>query len=478
MASAEPSREICIQLEDHSSRRLSAASLLGAAASRDPHVLAARLADQFLAQNRARFAALGVSLSKDFDGNDVTLRAQASGYAGAVPLISPLSGKDDFGLVVQPRFPWPGIGPMLGEMGWRVVPAPLDLPLLRRSARQVPQWVLASMVLARLERLLEWVERRFEADVEERPAPKGTVLWQQYATRSFPRAQLLAVPCRYSDLREDRLLKGAIRYTLEWQIRSLETQREHGGFVHRLISLAESLVSKVRSFPARRPHPLELDAWMRRPFRPDPLIKGLQAVEWTVEERGLAGPSDLEGIPWRMPMDAFFEAWVETVLRALTAQIGGNVKAGRLQETVAPISWDPPYFGSQKSLRPDFVVEFEGVTFIVDAKYKRHWEEIHQAPWETIEDQLREEHRRDLLQVLAYANLSVAPTAVCCLAYPCSEQTWNSLRARQRVFSKASIPARGRRLDVWLTAIPMLSDAKGVAALIAEEVREILRTAA
>ena len=38
-------------------------------------------------------------------------------------------------------------------------------------------------------------------------------------------------------------------------------------------------------------------------------MEGMQAIDWTVEERGLAGLSDLEGIPWTMPM--------ETVLRGM-----------------------------------------------------------------------------------------------------------------------------------------------------------------
>ena len=33
----------------------------------------------------------------------------------------------------------------------------------------------------------------------------------------------------------------------------------------------------------------------------------------------MAGLSDLEGLPWTMPMEQFFEAWIETVLRMLRA---------------------------------------------------------------------------------------------------------------------------------------------------------------
>src|ERR1039458_2651480 len=94
---------------------------------------------------------------------------------GNVPLlmrgcISPLTAHHDLGLVVQPRFPWAGIGPMLAEMGWLISPTPLKLPPLKRSERRVPLWVLSFMVLARFKALLDRLDRRFEGTTETRSA--------------------------------------------------------------------------------------------------------------------------------------------------------------------------------------------------------------------------------------------------------------------------------------------------------------------
>src|SRR5207244_8548411 len=61
------------------------------------------------------------------------------------------------------------------------------------------------------------------------------VHWAEYATRSVPTASFLSMPCTFPDLRDDRLLKGAVRHTVEHQLRSLESQKEHGAFVQRLI---------------------------------------------------------------------------------------------------------------------------------------------------------------------------------------------------------------------------------------------------
>lgn len=50
----------------------------------------------------------------------------------------------------------------------------------------------------------------------------------------------------------------------------------------------------------------------------------------------------------------------------------------------------------------------ENVSVVVDAKYKRHWEELQEGRWSSRSDDIREQHRADILQVLAYANLASA----------------------------------------------------------------------
>lgn len=468
-----PTQGICIELQDHSRVGASAIEIFGSRNSADPQAQAARLADQFIKQNLSTFRLLEVDVHRDFDGTDVLLNLESHSAVGAVPLQSPLTARHELGLVVQPRFPWVGIGPMLAEMGWLVSPSPLKLPLLRRSERRVPPWVLSFMVLARLKALLDRLNRRFEVFTETRSAPKGRIEWTEYATRQVPRGGFLSVPCSFPDLRDDRNLKGAIRFAVEKQLRSLETQCEQGAFVHRLIALAESLLQRVGGVPSRPPAVGEVQAWLRRPLRTDTVIEGLQAIDWTIEERGLAGLSDLDGIPWAMPMEQFFEAWVETIVRKATRRTGGFLKVGRRRETVSPLIWEPPYLGSQRSLVPDLILELENVAVVVDAKYKRHWEELQDGGWRGQADELHEQHRADLLQVLAYANLVSTRDVVCCLIYPCSMTTWESLARRGLLFHHSELPNRGRRVRVWLTAVPMSADAERVASPFCDQLRSL-----
>ena len=469
-----PVNEVCLELQDHGTTRKSAVEFFGLSKLRDPHPAAARLTDQFANQNRRLLELLDVRMYSDYDGRDVRLVIEAGSAVGAIPLLSPTSARPDFGLLVQPRFPWAGIGPMLAEMGWRISPTPLRLPMLRRSERRIPPWVLSSMILVRLSALLDSLDRRFENVTEDRNAPRGSVHWQEYATNRLPHANFLSIPCTFPDLRDDRQLKGAIRYTVEKQMRSLETQKEHGGFVVRLLEFAAQLHRRVQMVPTHIPSRRTVDSWLQRPMRGENFLNGVQSIEWTVEDRGLAGLSDLEGLAWRMPMDQFFEAWVETVLLKVAQRTGGNLKVGRKRETIQSIHWEPSFLGTQKALIPDLWLEFAELTVIVDAKYKRHWEELQQHSWSRVTDILREQHRNDLLQVLAYANLAQTAKVVACLLYPCTAESWQSLRDRGRLHHKAEINIGTRSIQLWLTAIPMATAIDKIIEPFTEQIRQLL----
>jgi len=265
----------CFEITDHSLHSVSAANLFPAVKDRFPQKTQARLAEQLVMQNRALFEKLAVKAQCTFDGDRVFLRLESGSAVGAVPLVSPLSGRFDFGMVIQPRFPWTGIGPMLGQMGWRVVPKPLRLPLLRRSERRVPPWVIALMVLDRLESLARQLHRRFELTAGVLPAPKGTVLWQEYATRHAALGRFHEVPCRFPDLRDDRILKGMMRWTLETQIASLATQAHHGAFVHQLIDRARTVLAQVQDAAPIRPTAALTQALARLPLRNEAMREGL-----------------------------------------------------------------------------------------------------------------------------------------------------------------------------------------------------------
>jgi hypothetical protein len=439
---------------------------------RNPSDAAEKRADALLVANRGILRDFGVNAAVARRHNEPGLVLQTSTRIGAIPLLSPVSGRPDFGLVVEPRFSWSSAGEMLAATGFKVVPELLPLPELPQSERRVPPWVLSSIVLPRLRRLLKAMQRRFVITEDDLRAPRGAVRWDTYVSQRVPHGRALDVPCRYPDLRNDEELRSAIHWVTRRHRESLLSQAAAGMVVRQLLLLCDELLALLAGSSPRVPGPNLRTRWHRIPISTKVFREGLQAIDWTLDERGLAGLSDLAGLSWCMDMEVFFEAWAETIVEHAARRTACRVRAGRREETRVPLDWQPRASGSQRSLLPDVVMERDDVVVVLDAKYKRHAEQIERLGWHDVDQQVREEHRGDVLQALAYSTLFEAPRIVACLAYPAGPDAWHRLVQRGRHVSRARVRSGRRRVELALMAIPLSGDIAGAAKEVEQLVRE------
>lgn len=428
----------------------------------DPRANTERRADDLLRSNRGLLADMHVEAQVTRFRSDPHLEVRSGTRVGAVPLLSPITGRTDFGLVVQPRFPWSGVGDLLAETGFRVTPELLPLPELPQSERRVPAWVLASVVLRRLERLLDATARRFVTVEADRPAPRGAVDWEAYASTRLAYARALEVPCRYPDLRDDEELRAAIHWTVRRQREALLAAPAAGRVARELIAMCDHLIAKLAGAPPKAPDARLRSAWHRRPLVPRAFSEGIAAIDWTVDERGLAGLSDLAGLAWHLDMEVFFEAWVEAIATRTARRIGATVRSGRAEQTRVPLDWTPATAGSQRSLIPDVVLQRDDLVVILDAKYKQHAHDIERLGWAGVTEQLREQHRADLLQALAYSSLFDVSRIVTLLVYPCGVDVYRRLVDRGRAVATARVRVAPRNLEVGLMAVPLGGGVEGV----------------
>lgn len=443
-----------LELNDNESSLLSIEFLSRHVDSRNIDAITAKLGRQFLNLNKKKFRKLNAEPEIYYSGDELKLKLKTSTRIGAVPLLSPITHKYEFSLVIKPRFGWQGIGPILSTTGWRVLPNILKLPQLKISERRVPPWVLSSVILGRLEILIRNLDRRFEIDESYRSIPKGKVNWADYSQRQVPQGRFLNMKCRYPELKENREIKSIVHFALKRQKQSLETQRDFGVHVLQLLDYCSQLIKKVSDCAPKRPSNIQLDYFQSSLVHGEAIKEGLEAIVWTTENKGLAGLGDLSGLPWMLNMEELFESYVEAILEKIVQKTGGHLKSGRKRETVTPIKWDPPYLGSQGSLIPDLIIEKENHVYIVDAKYKDHWEELNTDGWYNFSDQIRERHRNDLLQILAYAAIPENKEISCCLMYPCKQKTWESLVDRNRHIHSADVNHGDRHIRLHLTALP------------------------
>ena len=445
-----------LELHDNETAYLSTKFLSRHLNVRNEDAITAKLGRQFLNLNRDALGKLHIEPEIYYSGDQLKLKLSAHTRIGAIPLISPITHKNEYSLIIKPRFGWQGIGPILSKTGWRTLPHILNMPQLKISERRVPPWVLSSVILTRLEKLIRHIDRRFEMDESYQSKPKGQVDWADYAQKQVTKGKFLNFKCRYPDLQENRELKSIVHFALKKQRQSLGTQRDFGVHVLQLIDYCNQLIQKVSGCPPKKPHNLQLDYLQSSIMQGEAVKKGLEAVVWTNENKGLAGLGDLSGLPWMLNMEELFESYVEAILQRIVQRTGGQLKSGRKRETTVPIRWNPPFLGSQGSLIPDFVIEKGDHIHIVDAKYKDHWEDLNTDGWYNFSDQVRERHRNDLLQVLAYASIPENKEITCSLMYPCRKETWKALVERDRHINSANITHGNKRINLNLTAIPFI----------------------
>jgi len=443
-----------LQLDDQGAPRRVPPELFGEA--RREGVTGTHLYD-FVGANRRNLELLDVKPEVTPGPANLSVHLRPGGSVGAVPLYAAGTRRIAAGLVVKPRFGWSGIGPLLHRIGWSATPSILSLPLVPGSAREVPPWVLGGPIIARLRRLLQEITRGFRMHEEVRQQPRGQIIWHKYVTSQAARGHFELLPCRFPELGPDLVLRGYIRWGLERVLASLLPIAAGDPIARHLAGEAEQLLFEVRKAEARFPGPEQLAALMRVAGLPSAFLSaGLQALQWLSDERGLAGPAEADGLAWALPMHELFERWVETAVRDWARGFGAIVRAGRTLETSIPLPWTRRAAAGLTSLQPDLLVRTpEGLVIIFDAKYKSHFMELDEQGWAEQGEKLRDEHRHDLHQVLAYAAVFAAERVTAVLVYPVRLGAWERLRDAGRTINVAPVTAGGRQLSVALAALPV-----------------------
>jgi 5-methylcytosine-specific restriction endonuclease McrBC regulatory subunit McrC len=155
----------------------------------------------------------------------------------------------------------------------------------------------------------------------------------------------------------------------------------------------------------------------------------------------------------------FFEAWIESIADTTAKRYQAKLTSGRRQETTVRLNWRPNRMGTQRSLIPDVVLQRSDVTVVIDAKYKRHAQLVGYGAYGKSEHAWQEQHREDLLQVLAYSSLFDTPRVVACLAYPTPHDQW---------LSRATVRQGLREVEVAMLAVPMSGETAKVSDLLGQ----------
>jgi hypothetical protein len=327
-------------------------------------------AESFIDVNRPLLAAIDVEPRLAPTPIEIRLDLRSGGSIGAVPLLAPDTMKIMGGVVIRPRFGWDGVGSVLSRIGWSAAPQVLDMPMVPGSAREIPPWVLAGPVLMRLRKMLDELKRGFQDQEEMRQTPRGQILWQRYVSNELPKGTWHHIPCRFPELTYDLYLRSYVKWGLEQLYSSLAPYITTDAIAGSLAEQTKELLLDIPETPARYPEETVLRSMLRGGLPTKNLSMGVEALRWLVDERGLAGITEQDGLSWALPMSDLFEKWLCYLVSEWAKIVGGSVSVGYRGQTLVPLSWERHTFSSLNSLIPDIVVRVGDHTYIFDAKYK------------------------------------------------------------------------------------------------------------
>lgn len=412
-------------------------------------------AESFVRFNESPLRELDVAIELTPTSGEPAIQLLPGARAGAIPLRSAHTGSVVAGLVIKPRFGWSGVGQVLNQIGWAATPQFLDLPLVPGSARHVPPWVLAGPVLFRIEALLANLVPGYAIKEEVRQSPRGELLWPRYLSESLAAGVWHRLPCRYPDLTVD----PGIRRNIKWALERVRSELVRVGATERigalLVLMCSRLLRQLNDVIAERPRAWDINRGMAgKTLFNQAVREGLQALGWVADERGLGGGQEMDGMSWQLPLETLWEQFVEAHVREEVRRVGGEVRVGRLRETVFPLQWSNNASRSMTHLVPDIVVRRGDSLRVVDAKYKSHFAELDEHAWTKLTDAVRESHRADVHQILAYASLYDAKDVVATLIYPLRRSTWDALREKRRDVARAELFHGKRTITLELRGLP------------------------
>ena len=385
--------------------------------SADKRIIAQYL-QNFIAYNAEQFKFLGVQPYIIGSDQTTSLAFRSSGFVGSIPLRASDTGKQIGDFVVMPRFTgrdrFEDYIEILNLLGTEISPEVIDsLPLVSGKNFRPPLYLEAVKFIKSLEMLTLRPWRKFDNVEKVSHQPAGQVNWKKYINNEFKVENRLQFPVRSNVLSEFHREYAEIRYVFDIcksELLSANTpQRIKNTLRNRLSFLDERLYH----------HKTKSTNNITIRFSDQPTVKACKEQANRILNFNL-----VDSTAWRVDFSDVFEKFVQYIFKEAAKETGGRVYANFKfrSRTSKDYAWE------LKHIEPDAIFQKENLLVFIDAKYKSNlYNKFDQS------EILKEEHRRDLHQIMAYSSFSRTDTKYGFLCYPSDQIEIKSIRYRNGI---------------------------------------------
>lgn len=358
---------------------------------------------KFIDYNTKLFAFLSVNPSIVGTDQNSSLVFQTKEYIGTVPLRAPDTGKQIGDFVVSPRFSKPHryeeYIKILALLDSDITPQILDsLPLISGLNYRPPMYLEAIKFITSLEVLLTSTWQKFDCVEKISSEPKGQILWNKYITNAYKIEKQLQFPIRTSMLSELHKEYSEIRFVFDIcknELLSTNTPpRIKYQIMHKLNFIEEKLYNHS---------PLQTSKIaIKNSDGPIVIICKEQA-------NLILAKAFTAGTAWRVDFSNVFEKFVQYIFKQVAKESGGRLFSNYKFQSMnySRHSWE------LRHLEPDAILLKNDTMVVIDAKYKANlFNKFSNS------NNLKEDYRHDLHQLLAYSSFNTSDRKYALLCYP------------------------------------------------------------
>lgn len=373
---------------------------------------------KFIDYNSEQFKFLGVQPFIIGSDQNIALTFRSSNFIGSIPLRASDTGKQIGDFVVTPRFSGHDkleeYTEILNILGAEISPEVIDsLPLASGKNFRPPLYLEAVKFIAALEKLTMRPWRKFDNIQKVSNVPSGQINWTKYINNEYKLENRLKFPVSSNVLSELHSEYSEIKYVFDIcksEILSAKTPlRIKNALRNKLSFLEEHLYlhkSKVT------------DKILIR-FSDSPTVKVCKEQANKILNFNL-----VDSTAWRVDFSDVFEKFVQHIFKEAAKETGGRFYSNFR----FPSKTSKNYTWELKHIEPDGILQKEDVLLFIDAKYKSNlYNKFDES------EVLKEDHRHDLHQIMAYLSFSKTVLKFGFLCYPSNQTEIKHIQYKNRI---------------------------------------------
>lgn len=358
---------------------------------------------KFIAYNSSQFNFLGVQPIIIGSDQNTSLAFRSSGFIGTIPLRASDTGKQIGDFVVMPRFTgrdrFEDYIEILNLLGTEISPEVIDsLPLASGKNFRPPLYLEAVKFIASLEVLISRPWRKFDNVEVISNQPSGQINWNKYINNIHKIENQLKFPARKNILSEFHSEYAEVRYVFDIcksELLSSNTPQRIKNTIRTKLNFIEEKLYYHKPIVANSISVKSSDS---------PTVKKCKEQANKILKFNL-----VDSTAWRVDFSDVFEKFVQYIFKEIAKETGGKLFANFKfkSKTSKHYSWE------LKHIEPDAIYQKDNLLVFIDAKYKSNlYNKFDNS------EILKDDHRHDLHQIMAYSSFSKTDFKYGFLCYP------------------------------------------------------------